>query len=177
MEIPSSKALIRQIKAAAKEKMLSAETIAAMTVKRTGIQSSPSTLRRLLEEDSEEKYGFRYEDILRPVYLTLLGDRQETDDPAVLAKYDLYDKVIGFSEQFIAFLLAENEQLRREVERTREEYEKARTFFLGQISHKDKQMLIKDERMDKKDAVIEAKEAQLAELLKKLTEKENKKNG
>ena len=172
MELPSSKSLIRQIKAAAKAEKLSAEKIQVMTAKRTGIQPSPSTLRRLLEEDSEEKYGFRYEDILRPVYLTLLGDRPETDDPAVLAKLQLYEEVIGFSEQFISFLLEENRQLRQQVEADRRDYEKAREFFLGQISHKDKQMLVKDERMDKKDAVIEARDAELAELRKRLAEKE-----
>ena len=173
MELPSSKALIRQIKAAAREEKLSADEIIVRTVKRTGIQPSTSTVRRLLEVDSEEKYGFRYEDILRPVYLTLLGDRGDCDDPAVLAKLQLYEEVIGFSEQFISFLLEENRQLRQQVEAARRDYDKAREFFLGQISHKDKQMLVKDERMDKKDAVIEARDAELAELREKLREMEN----
>ena len=178
MELPSTKRIIADIKAVAAASCLSAEQIQAITVRETNISPSPSTIRRLLEPDSADKYGFRYEDILRPIYMALVKDQIEDESPTVRAKFALYESIITYNDELIEVLKAQVADLQGRLDQQKAEYEKAREFFMAQIKHKDNQMHKKDERMDRKDELLAKREAMIeaqAEEIKQLRKEKGQK--
>ena len=138
MEITASREIIARLKAVKKEYELTIPRIKDM-MEKNGDYISPSTLRRVFAENSEED-TFSYDRTLAPIARVLLFQNSAETDEEEAAAMD--DRIDGLK----AVILLKNEELAR-LREMLEHLERRVSFLLEQIEKKDR-------RMDEKDEII-----------------------
>ena len=131
------KEIISQLKQIKYERELSVQAIHEM-VSSAGFYTSPSTIRRVFADGSEEQ-NFRYQDTIQPIVQVLIGVKEE-GEPLGVAEADALKNVALLKDSFIRELQKENEAMRLKLEQL--EHELAiitdRVEFLkDQIARKD----------------------------------------
>lgn len=137
MELKSSQELIKQLKAAKKEKEITFPRLMER-LEKNGKAISLTTLRRVFAENSEQFDSFSYENTLLPIAEILLSVE---DIPT--PKDNPYSKEI---EGLKAVIHTQNEEIAR-LHDLKEHLEDRISFLLEQIDKKDR-------RMDEKDEII-----------------------
>lgn len=137
MELKSSQELIRQLKAAKKEKEITFPRLMEK-LEQNGKAISLTTLRRVFADNSEQFDSFSYENTLLPIAEILLSVE---DIPT--PKDNPYSKEI---EGLKAVIHTQNEEIAR-LHDLKEHLESRITFLIEQIEKKDR-------RMDEKDEII-----------------------
>lgn len=137
MELKSSQELIKQLKAAKKEKEITFPRLMEK-LEQNGKAISLTTLRRVFADNSEQFDSFSYENTLLPIAEILLSVE---DIPT--PKDNPYSKEI---EGLKAVIHTQNEEIAR-LHDLKEHLDSRITFLLEQIERKDR-------RMDEKDEII-----------------------
>lgn len=131
--------IIAAIKEAVKEKNLSTDDLQKLVFHKTGVWLSPSTINRILANDSEGS-GFNSKTI-DALQRTLLSEMAVSDDESVSETYKLYEASMTYKD-------AEIEELRSKIDELKAAHEKELKFLHEQIN-------LKDSRMNRKDGIIE----------------------
>ena len=131
------KEIIEQLKQIKFEKELSVQDIYDM-VKAAGFYTSPSTIRRVFAEGSENQ-NFRYQDTIQPIVQVLIGVREE-GEPLGVVEADTLKNVALLKEAMIQDLQSENEALKLKVQQLEHDLALVSDrvdFLKGQIARKD----------------------------------------
>lgn len=131
------KEIIEQLKQIKFEKELSVQDIHDM-VKAAGFYTSPSTIRRVFAEGSENQ-NFRYQDTIQPIVQVLIGVREE-GEPLGVVEADTLKNVALLKEAMIQDLQSENEALKLKVQQLERDLALVSDrvdFLKGQIARKD----------------------------------------
>lgn len=148
LELNATQEIIVSLKAVQSKQNLSIPQIKKM-VDATGTYLSPTTLRRVFAEGSEENDSFSYENTLRPIAKALLSNHSlYTEDEVVLAKYEMYEAICRHKDDIIENLRKQLEALRDEHDARCKECEGRMDFLMHQID-------LKDARMERKDKIID----------------------
>ena len=150
------KEIIIQLKQIKYERELSVQDIHDM-VKAAGFATSPSSIRRVFSEGSEEQ-NFRYQDTIQPIAQVMIGVHEEAE-PLNAAEADALKQIALLKDSMINDLQKENEQLRVRVD------ELEKVIVLMRIEEYEKRLADKEtalqrarERVDKQDAQINRKD-------------------
>lgn len=147
MELSATQEIIVSLKAVQSKQNLSISQIKKM-VDATGTYLSPTTLRRVFAEGSEENDSFSYENTLRPIAQALLSNHSlYTEDEVILAKYEMYEAICRHKDDIIEGLRKQLEEVRSEHDDRCKECEGRMDFLMNQIE-------LKDRRMERKDEII-----------------------
>ena len=153
MEFVNARDIVLALKAVKEKEHLTIPEILTK-LELAGANVSESTVRRVFRDNSENEGGFTYIKVLKPIADVLLNEEETADDPALLEKNDALHSIIKEKNRLIEELqgkadtLAErNEELKREIDNLKKEYDLRFTKLWEQVS-------IKDRRMDEKDEII-----------------------
>ena len=148
LELNATQEIIVSLKAVQEKQKLTIPQIKKM-VDATGTYLSPTTLRRVFAEGSEENDSFSYENTLRPIAQALLSNHSlYTEDEVILAKYEMYEAIVRHKDEVISSLRRQVEALRTEHDTRCKECEGRMDFLMHQIE-------LKDARMERKDRIID----------------------
>lgn len=148
LELNAIQEIIVSLKAVQSKQNLSIPQIKKM-VDATGTYLSPTTLRRVFAEGSEENDSFSYENTLRPIAQALLSNHSlYTEDEVILAKYEMYEAICRHKDDIIEGLRKQLEEVRSEHDDRCKECEGRMDFLMHQID-------LKDARMERKDKIID----------------------
>lgn len=154
LELNATQEIIVSLKAVQSKQNLSIPQIKKM-VDATGTYLSPTTLRRVFAEGSEENDSFSYENTLRPIAQALLSNHSlYTEDEVILAKYEMYEAICRHKDEVIDGLRKQLESLREDHDARCKECEKRQDFLMNQIALKDKRIDERGEQIKIKDDVI-----------------------
>ena len=152
MEFVNLKEIVLRLKAVKEKNHLTINDIEER-LESSGYNLSDSTVRRVFRDNSENDLGFTYAKVLKPIADVLLDEEEETpDDQSLFEKNAALHAIIseknriieGLQDQ-VEILTAQNEEIKKQMDDFRKEYDLRLRFLRDQIEKKDAMMTAKDE--------------------------------